>query len=392
MNTRAAWRAVVRRHPHADLTVALVVWMAALLTAAAGRDVRVDAVAVATSAVACGSLALRRRYPVSVLAVSAGAAELYLFQFSGRSGVLIVVAPLIALFTVAEASTSGRALTIGLLSVAAFLGLHETARPAGWLGAENLALAALGGLAVAAGHASRNRRAYLAEVEARMRHAEGDRDAEAARRVTEERLRIARDLHDDVGHHLALIHVQARVADHLLDASPDRAREALAHVRDATATALAELGDTVSLLRQPDDPPEPAEPNGDLSAVERLLRTFRRSGLEITARIDGPTDAVPAPISQTAYRVLREALTNVCRHAGLASVHVRVTATTEEVVVAVTNQAGTRPAVPPAAPAGHGLVGMRERVAALGGSLSADRTAGEGFEVVAVLPVTAGPA
>ncbi len=111
-----------------------------------------------------------------------------------------------------------------MLVVLAFAGVHMLVKPSSWLGADNLALAALGGLAVAAGDASRNRRAYLAEAEARARQAEADRDIEAARRVTEERLRIARDLHDVVGHHLALIHVQAGVAAHVLTTPTEAGR------------------------------------------------------------------------------------------------------------------------------------------------------------------------
>ena len=235
----------------ADVAVAVVVYVVTVVTTVASEG-RWETGTVTIAAVACGMLALRRAYPFLTLVITAVAAEAYLVLMHG--GVLVLAAPLVALYTVAESTSSGRALTIGILGVAAFLSVHELFKPTAWLGAENLALAAFGGVALAAGHAARSRRAYLAEVEARAAHAEADRDAEAARRVAEERLRIARDLHDDIGQYLALIHVQAKVADHLLDAEPGPARAAIGHVREASRTALGQLSDTVALLRRPDEP------------------------------------------------------------------------------------------------------------------------------------------
>ena len=127
----------------------------------------------------------------------------------------------------------------------------------GMIGPENLAFTALGGLAIAAGDSSRNRRAYLAEVERRAERAELDREQSRGAGSTEERLRIARDLHDSVGHHLALISVQSDVAGRAIDGDAAAAREALLHVKSASRKALEELRDTVSLLRQPGDPVAP---------------------------------------------------------------------------------------------------------------------------------------
>jgi signal transduction histidine kinase len=223
-------RAFAVRRPHGDLFTAAVVFAVTLLTTFGVSGTPADSIAVGTAAVAAAALAARRRFPVTVLVVSTLAAEAFVVHVRGTHGTAILAAPLIALYTVAEASTRRRAVTIGILAVLAFGGLHMFGRPTSWIGAENVALAALGGLAVAAGHAARSRREYLAEVEARARHAEADRDAEAARRVTEERLRIARDLHDAVGHQLALIHVQAGVAEHALADPPlPRHRSAAPH-------------------------------------------------------------------------------------------------------------------------------------------------------------------
>src|SRR6202035_437842 len=159
-------------------------------------------------------------------------------------------APSIALYTVAEQVERRRGLVVGGGALAALTLLHALLHP-GMIGPENLAFTALGGLAIATGDSSRNRRAYLAEVERRAEGAERDREQDARRRVAAERLRIARDLHDSVGHHLALISVQSDVAGAAMDRDTPAAREALGHVKSASRKALEELRDTVGLLRQP---------------------------------------------------------------------------------------------------------------------------------------------
>jgi signal transduction histidine kinase len=282
-------------------------------------------------------------------------------------------------------------LTIGVLAVLTFAGLHMLVKPASWLGADNLALAALGALAVAAGDASRSRRAYLAEVEARARRAERDRDAEAARRVTDERLRIARDLHDVVGHHLALINVQAGVATHVLDTQPRQTREALAHIRQASKTALAELRDTIGLLRQPDEQSAPTEPITGLAGLPELLTSFRRSGLVIDEHVDGAVRPIAVAADLTAYRLIQESLTNVCKHAGLTTVAVRLRYKPDALQVVVDNEIASDPgSISPRPGNGHGVVGMRERVTALGGTLSAGPRPNGGYRVTATLPLTSG--
>src|SRR4029450_3804254 len=137
----------------------------------------------------------------------------------------------------------------------------------------------------------------------------------AARRVTEERLRIARDLHDAVGHHLALVYVQARGApprprDPPPHGPPAQAREALGHIRDASKTALGELSATIGLLRQPGEQAAPTDPVVGLAGVHQLLAAFRRSGLAIAEQVDGPARAIPVAADLTAYRVIQESLTN----------------------------------------------------------------------------------
>jgi signal transduction histidine kinase len=382
--------AALRRHPHAEIGIAVVVWAVTLLTTAAGpTGGQVDAAAVCIAAIAAAVLVARRRFPLLVLLASAIAAEAYLIHYGGHRGEMVLAAPLIALYTVADESSRRRALTIGVLVVLAFAGLHMLAKPSSPLGADNVALAALGALAVAAGDSSRNRRAYQAEVERRARHAEADREAEAARRVTDERLRIARDLHDVVGHHLALIHVQAGVAAHLLDGPPRPVVEALDHIRTASKTALGDLRDTIGLLRQPGDLAAPVEPVNGLAGLDELLGSFRRSGLSIVERVDGIVRPIAVVADLTAYRVIQESLTNVCKHAGPTAVEVRMTFRPELVRIVIDNASG--PLAPVPGTGGHGLAGMRERVTALGGRLAAGPRHGGGFRVTATLP-TAGRA
>jgi signal transduction histidine kinase len=207
--------------------------------------------------------------------------------------------------------------------------------------------------------------------------------------VTEERLRIARELHDSVGHHLALINVQAGVAGHVLTGEPAPVRETLEQIRVSSRSALSELRDAVGLLRAPGEPATPTQPAVGLAALDELVAGFERAGLRIDYRCDG--EATPPPATQmVAYRIVQEALTNVRKHAGPVDVRLRLTKAGDALTVTVEND-GPPAAGPPAAEgagdgSGHGLIGMRERVAALGGSLEAAPRE-RGFRVIAELPV-----
>jgi signal transduction histidine kinase len=373
----------IQHRPHlADLSVAAVVLLVTLLTTAAPGPLP-EGAPLACAALACAVLLVRRRWPYATLVVSTIAAEVYLAGYHGRGGILILAAPLVALYTVAEHSDRRRALIVSGLVIVAVGVTHTVGVPSRRLGPENLALAALGGLAVAAGTAARHRRAYLAEALRRAEEAERNRDADTRRRLTEERLRIARDLHDSVGHHLALINVQAGVTAHLLTGESHQVRDTLAQIRQSSRAALDELRDSVGLLRRPDDA-APLQPTAGLAELDDLLGTFRRTGLQITARIDGSRADLPWATDHTAYRIIQEALTNVRKHAGSADVAVTLRHDRDAVTVVVDNDG------PPVAPVddahAHGIVGMRERVSALGGTLLAGPRPTGGFRVTAVIP------
>ncbi len=391
VNAISHLRRVARDHPHiADVAVAAVVWTAVLLTTVSGPapgQGQLSAEAVLFATVACGVLVARRYRPLPVLAVSVVGAESYTALYHGNNGMLVLLAPLIALYTVADVTDRRRGLTLGALTVLVIAIVHALIKPS-WLGPENLALVALGALAVAIGDASRNRRAYLTEVEARARRAEDDRDRDARRRVTEERLRIARDLHDSVGHHLALISVQSGVADQVLDASPDQAHQALAHVKTASRSALGELRETIGLLREAGETVAPTTPTVGLDGVADLLIRFSRSGLHVEHTVDGRVRRLPPAADLTAYRVIQESLTNVYKHADRpdARLDLSYQATALRITVDDNGTPSTSPTDAGEPLDGHGIVGMRERVLAVGGELDAGPRPGGGFRVRATLP------
>lgn len=411
-------RDAVRRHAHlADAGVALAVFAVTMVTTFAGAahppegaDSR--AMTIATAALACGALAARRRRPLLVLVVSASATEMFLLASGTGSGELILLAPTTALYTVAELAQRRRGLIIGGGAVAALVLTHAMMHP-GLLGPENVAFAALGGLGIAAGDSSRNRRAYLAEATRRAERAEREREQDARRRVAEERLRIARDLHDSVGHHLALISVQSDVAGRALDTDAACARDAMSHVKSASRKALEELRDTVSLLRQPGDPVAPTSiPAPGMDALDELFAAARSSGLAIDCEVRGTAVALAPAIDLTAYRVIQESLTNVCKHSARREARLTLGYGRRSLSIIVDDPgsgstagsgsiagsgstAGSAPAgsegsadgsEADGSEAGHGIAGMRERVLALGGQFTAGPRPGGAFRVAAALP------
>lgn len=338
--------------------------------------------------VAAAALVYRRREPMAVLAVTGALSVVELV--AGDPAAPVSMSAVIALYTVAARTDRPTTWRVGLLTMAALTGAAMSFGTLPWYAQENLGLFAWTGMAAAAGDAVRSRRAFIDAIRERAERAERTREEEAGRRVAEERLRIARDLHDVVAHHIALVNVQAGVAAHVMDRRPDQAKEALAHVREASRSALNELRATVGLLRQSGDPEAPTEPAPGLGVLTELVTTFRQAGLtvEVARADDGP--APPAAVDLAAYRIIQESLTNVRKHAGedaRAEVSVvRVGATLEVTVL----DNGTAPAAPEDDGGGHGLIGMRERVAALGGALTAGPRYGGGFRVQAILPLTTG--
>jgi signal transduction histidine kinase len=349
----------------------------------AGAGVTTSPLVIGTTVAVYAVVIVRNRSPA--LAVAAAAAGALITMAAGSSDNLVIPAVLLTLFTFAlrqeRASTTVAAFAVMLALLGGTLLFGHSLQ----LDGASFAVVPWAGLAAAVGRAVRHRRAYLAEVEERARHAEQTKEEEALRRVDAERLRIARELHDVVGHHVALINVQAGAATYLLDRDPGQAGEALGHIRRASQAALEELRVTVGLLRQPGDR-EPVEPAPGLGRLDELIESFTHAGLPVRSEVTGEARALPETVDLTAYRLVQESLTNTRKHAGAASALVRLAYKPGMLHLAVEDDGRTQPA---RGEDGHGIIGMRERVAAIGGWLAAGHRMEGGYRVEAMLPLPA---
>ena len=231
-----------------------------------------------------------------------------------------------------------------------------------------------------------------AAVELLAFHKERKQEAERARRQEEiaragqERLRIARELHDVLAHNVSLINVQAGSALHLLDKQPERARPALEAIKDASSETLREVRSVLGILRGPGEEP-PRAPAAGTAGVEELISRTAAAGIPVASEVRGDPRPLPASVDLAVYRILQEALTNVARHAQPAVATVRLTFADDEVTLEVEDDGAGNGELPAA---GNGIAGMRERVAALGGDFSAGPRGDSGFRVAARLPLGGG--
>lgn len=342
---------------------------------------------VALLAVACAALLWRRSHPVVVWFVTVAATVVPLPTGTVGRGLPAAIA---ALYAVAAYATRRAALAATAVTMAVVLLLLSRSGLADAQDPVVYAVVAWCALAAALGDAVRSNRAVIATALERARRAEEGRDTEAARRVAEERLRISRELHDVVAHHVAVVNVQAGVAEHLVATDPPAAAEALSRVRAAARTALQEMAGIVGLLRSdtgqdatgPDDVRPPA-PGAD--QIPALVDSLRASGVDVRWSHAGPPlHGTPGDDLQL-YRVLQESLTNAARH-GTGAVLLRTTQGSDSVVVEVENEVPS-PAAPATSEGGHGLLGMRERMAVVGGELEAGPSREGTFVVRARFPV-----
>jgi signal transduction histidine kinase len=345
-----------------------------VLTGLSGRPAGVTG-ALGYALLAAGGLALaaRRRGPVVVLGVTGLFAAGYQaagFDVPAVAYLFAVYAAVRAGHRLATIVTS--VLMLGALPLAAMAaGQHDTgAAFAQARGALELAWLIAAG---AAGEA-------LRQAERRADEAERTREEVARRRADEERLRIARELHDSLTHQISVIKVQAEAAVHLANKRGEPVPEALLAIRDAGREATRELRATLEALRDDDTHP----PHG-LDHIPGLVARARMTGLDTTLTIEGQPGDVPAAVDRTAYRIVQESLTNITRHAGAATASIRIDHRPGSLTIQVDDN-GT--ATLDAAPVpGVGLLGMRERITALGGSLRAAPRREGGFTVRAELPV-----
>jgi signal transduction histidine kinase len=337
-----------------------------------------DAGAIALVIVAAGALAWRRRRPVAVLGVVFGAALIYFVV--GYANGPIWLALIVAYFTAVVgghrlAAAVTAAVGFGVFPLLDHL-LRDQPGPS-LVGMAGLAAWLLVLLGVA--EAIRIRRERMVEA-ARIR------EEEALRRAGEERLRIARELHDTLGHHLSLISMQSGVALHLNKELPEQARSSLAAIKQASKEALAELRSVLDILRQEGEPAS-RSPTWTLARLQDVVSQAAAAGLVVRTESDGEVRPLPFAVDVAAFRIVQEALTNVARHAGPATATVRISYGDRDLSVQVDDDGRGLSAHGSAPGSGKGLVGMRERVAALGGDLQAGPRPGGGFRVRACLPL-----
>ncbi len=383
-----AWQAV-RKHPLLfDAALGLAFAVLSVVAMRIGRHGEVprtpglaDTAAIVVAALA---LAYRRVYPRQALYLVAVALVALIVVAEVHEPVLPAALVFLS-FTYASRSDRRTAwLTAGCIAAVLFLagGVWED----GWWAPEGLGTLAWIGMATAIGDATRSRRAYVAEVEERARRAEQSRDEEARRRVVEERVRIARELHDVVAHHIAVIKVQATGAKHILAHRPEQVGPALDHISRSSDTVLKEIASVVGLLRgsgelDGTDPPA-TEPTRGLARLSGLLDDLAAAGLRVDHRQLGESRQLPALADLAAYRIAQEALTNAQKY-GDGTARLTVAYAADGVTLDITNPV-RHDCVPTGS--GYGIVGMRERAASTGGALTA-RLRGNGlFAVHAELP------
>jgi signal transduction histidine kinase len=366
------------RHWSIDAVIAIVV--AAIQVgatyAAATHQVRsISILGYLLLAVAGLVLVARRRFPVTVLALTYAASVSFWMTTDLRG--LIFLADIVAFMTVVLARKREAAVValvgyyVGYLWLPVLAGTHPAPPPA-------VATGAAAGLVALLGVAE-----WL-----RLRRQRSDavvrgREEEALRRTSEERMRIARELHDVVAHNISVINVQANTALHLMDRQPERARNALTTINEVSKQALVELRSVLGVLRQVDDD-APRAPSPSLERLDELAAATEADGFFVKVEQLGAADSLPASIDLAAFRIVQEALTNAVRHSGGSHAFVHVEHGEAALIVQVDDDGRNARR---ASVSGNGIVGMTERAHALGGTLEAGPTIGGGFRVRAWLPL-----
>lgn len=375
----------------APAVVVAVVVMVAISVAEEPDARQADAVAYGLGALVGALLLVRRRWPLLVLLGSVAVLMTYYFlDYAGVSPGLLMA---YALYYAAAAGRLRWALLVSGFFAVLGLAFRATEFDEPFLTVvydtiEDVSLLAAVCLL---GETLRSRRMRLAEAQARLVQSEMEREREAARRVAEERLRIARDMHDVLGHTIAAITVQAGYADDILDRRPEDARAALKAIRATARQAITELKGSVGHLRADAGGPAPLAPAPGLDQVDTLLDVARRAGLRVRADVASGA-ALPAAVELHAVRILQEALTNTIRHAGASEIAVSIQRVNGELVVDVRDDGRAGRGRDDPGTVGHGLTGMAERAAAVGGVLEAGPLPGGGFRVHARLPIQGGAA
>jgi signal transduction histidine kinase len=402
-------RRVVREHPYAaDFVLAAVLFVMSLGATHGGpnadHEFVVSGPSLVVGALICASLVLRRRWPLPVLAFSTAGAAVAIVLTDARTPYSAIVA--VAAYTVAVRTDRTVAWVLGIAAGLLLLTVGIISTSGSWSNPQSLQFLAWVAVGVAVGDARRNRRAFVASIEERALRAERTREEEAGRQVAEERLRIARELHDIVAHHIALINVQAGVASHMLHTEPEAADVALGHVRTASRAVLEELGMLLGVLRQSEDTDAPTEPAPSLARLDSLVESFTQAGLHVDLTTSGRVRHASGAVDLAAYRIIQESLTNAHKHGDGTGASVSVHHLPDELRIVVSNHVfhdpkpgshnsphnghkngpKTGPSNSKEPSSGHGLLGMHERAVSVGGTLRAAAQPDGDFRVDVVLP------
>ncbi len=378
------------RPPGLDLVLALL-FAAAMFTELFLRDRPLTAPTSTAFVVAALPVLLRRQAPVAAMVLG----YLTLFGISLTTDGIYSTIPfpaVVCAYTLADLRGRRAAVIATVAGLPIVLFLLQAYSPHAlfsWITAQNLALVVL---PAALGVAAHDRRAYTEALVERAQVAERNQEEMARRRVSEERLRIARDVHDVVAHAMVTINVQAGVGAYLVRSDPDEAHSTLRTIKQVSGDALTDLRSMLGILRNDDETDSPlggpALPVQGLAALDDLTEGLRRAGIELTVEIDPEARSLPASVDSTAFRIVQEALTNTLRHAGPTSARIAIAHHGDRVRVAVTDAGGAPAEHLTSSGSGSGISGMRERTTALGGSLTAGPRPGGGWQVVAWLPLS----
>jgi signal transduction histidine kinase len=385
METARSWRPSL---PDVALAVGLAGFAVVVALVAPDGTRDLDPLAFALLVTSALVLVFRRRLPMAVLIASI--ACVYAYQLRGYPDVPPIPI-LVGIYTAVRAGRRGLTIAVaGVGLVIVTVAVNHSRLPdestrdviqgsmliAGWL--------------VAAGviaEVVRHRQAYVEGLKQRAAEAERTREEAALRRAGEERLRIARELHDSLTHSISIIKIQAGVAVHLARKRGEPVPDALVAIQETSAEAVRELRATIDVLRA--DPEAPSNGNG-LDRLAELVERTRLAGLDVSLEVTGARRELPPEVDRAAYRIVQESLTNVTRHAGSATAAVAVDYGDDGLTVQIDDDGIALPDDPPVP--GVGLIGMRERVTALGGTLGAEPRATGGFRVRAELPTSKVPA
>jgi signal transduction histidine kinase len=374
---------ILRAADTRELPLVLVLFAAALAEGQWSSEAEgLSPAAVLASVLVTLPLLWRHRAPQTVLALVV--AGVFACMSTSKPGWTVVAASAVAIYSVALHGDRARTLAtagcvIGVTAVVMALFSDHGVLSSDAIGRLGIML-----MALVLGDAVRSRRAVMDAAAEREADLERRRRDEADRRLSDERLRIAQEVHDVVAHAMVAINVQAGVAAHVLHKRPGQAETALTEIKRVSGAALDDLRATLGLLRD-ENAAAPVHPTRVLSEVPDLAAPLRAAGVRVDVDLDGPEERVPSPVGAAAYRIVQEALTNVLRHADASSAAVRVAIGTRSVEIDVRND-GTMAPAPNGS--GRGLRGMAERAEALGGRVEAGPRAEGGWLVHATLPLS----